>query len=108
MADYDYNELKHSTVAELRGIASQIDDEAVKGYTQLKKQQLIEAICKALNIETHEHHEVVGIDKPKIKKRIRELKVKRKEALENKDYKRLKDIRRRIRRHKRTIRKAMV
>lgn len=108
MADYDYNELKHTTVAELREIAKEIDDEAVKGYTQMNKQTLIEAICKALNIDMHVHHEVVGIDKAAIKKRIRELKVKRDEALENKDRKRLKNLRRRIRRHKRTIRKATV
>ena len=108
MADYDYNELKHTTVAELREIAKEIDDEAVQGYTQMNKQTLIEAICKALNIDMHVHHDVVGIDKAAIKKRIRELKVKRDAALQAKDSKKLKELRRRIRRHKRTIRKATV
>lgn len=108
MADYDYNELKHTTVAELREIASGIEHDAVRGYTQLNKEKLIEAICTALNIDMHVHHEVVGIDKSAIKKRIRELKVKRDEALEAHDHKKLKEIRRRIRRQKRKIRRAIV
>lgn len=108
MANYDYNQLKHSTVAELREIASEIDDEEVKGYTQLNKDHLIEVICKALNIEMHVHHDVVGIDKANIKQRIRELKVERQKALEAHDHKRLKEVRRSIRRQKRKIRRATV
>ena len=108
MAEYDYNQLKHSTVAELREIASELDEEAVKGYTQLNKEHLIELLCKVLNIDMHVHHEVVGIDKSAIKKRIKELKVERDAALEAKDHKKLKEIRRKIRRQNRKIRRAMV
>lgn len=108
MAEYDYNQLKHTTVAELREIAAEIDDEAVQGYTQMNKDHLIEAICKALNIDMHVHHEVVGIDKAAIKKRIRELKVERDAALEAHDHKKLKEIRRKIHRQKRKIRRATV
>ncbi|MEZ5425944.1 MAG: hypothetical protein R2747_06760 [Pyrinomonadaceae bacterium] len=108
MSEYDYNQLKHTTVAELREIASEIDHDAVQGYTQMNKDHLIKAICDALNIDMHVHHEVVGIDKGAIKKRIKELKVKRDEALEARDHQRLKDIRRRIKRQKRKIRRATV
>ena len=106
--DYTYDDIKHKTVAQLREIAKDIDHEAVQGYTQLHKDQLIEAICKALGIETHAHHEVVGVDKTAIKARIRQLKVERDEVLAAKDRKKLKPILRKIHRLKRQIHKATV
>lgn len=105
---YTYEELKHKTLADLREIASGIDHEAVQGYTQLNKEHLLPAICKALNIDTFEHHHVEGIDKSKIKSRIRELKQKRTEALANHDHARLKNCRRTIHRLNRALRKNMV
>ena len=105
---YEYKELKHMTAAQLKEIAKGIDHEAVKGYTQLNKDHLIDAICTALNIDKHEHHEVVGIDKTKIKKQIRELKKKRDEAIEKKDSAATKSIRKEIKNLKNKIRKAMV
>ena len=56
---YTHNELKHKTLAELRDIAKDIDHEALQGYTQLNKEHLVVAMCKALNIDIHEHHDVV-------------------------------------------------
>ena len=106
--EHTFEELKGKTVAELREIASGMEHEAVKGYTQLNKEHLLEALCKALNIEMHVHHEVVGIEKTPIKAKIKELKKKRDEALRANDYEQLKIIRRRIHRLKRTLRKAMV
>ena len=79
--DHTFEELKKKTVAELRDIAAGIGDEAVKGYTQLNKEHLLEAVCKTLKIDMHVHHEVVGIDKSEIKSQIRELKKKRAEAI---------------------------
>jgi DNA-binding IclR family transcriptional regulator len=108
MAEYNYNQLKHTTVAELRDIASEIEDDALKGYTQLNKEHLIEVLCKVLNIDMHVHHEVVGIDKPAIKQRMRELKVERQKATEAGDHKKLKEIRRKLHRQNRKIRKAIV
>lgn len=108
MAEYNYNQLKHTTVAELRDIASEIEDEALKGYTQLNKEHLIELLCKVLNIDMHVHHEVVGIDKGAIKKRMRELKIERQKALEEQDHKKLKEIRRKLHRQNRKIRRATV
>ena len=105
---YTHNELKHKTLAELRDIAKDIDHEAVQGYTQLNKDHLIVAICKALNIDIHEHHQVVGIDKSSIKSRIKALKTKRDAALTAHDRAALKKTRRSIHRLKRQIHKATV
>jgi hypothetical protein len=105
--DLTYEQLKHKTVAELRDIAKGIEHEAVQGYTQLNKEHLIVALAKAMGIH-HEHHDVVGVDKATIKARIRELKVKRAEALEAHDHEQLKTVRRTIHRLKRQIHKATV
>ena len=105
---YTHNELKHKTLAELRDIAKDIQHDAVQGYTQLNKDHLVVAICKALGIEMHEHHDVVGIDKAAIKSRIKALKTKRNEAITAHDRAALKKARRSIHRLKRQIHKATV
>ena len=105
---YTHHELKHKTLAELRDITKDIEHEAVQGYTQLNKEHLVVALCRALGIEMHEHHEVVGIDKGAIKSRIRELKQRRTSALAAHDHGQLKAVRRRIHRLKRQIHKATV
>jgi len=105
---YTHQELKHKTLAELRDIAKDIDHEAVQGHTQLNKEHLVVAICKALNIDIHEHHDVVGIDKAAIKSRIKALKSRRDAALAAHDQAGLKKTRRGIHRLKRQIHKATV
>ncbi|RMF58459.1 MAG: hypothetical protein D6748_08660 [Calditrichaeota bacterium] len=106
--EYTFKELKKKTVAELREIASGIEHEAVQGYTQMNKEHLLEAICKALNIDTHEHHVAQGIDKTSIKAKIKELKKERDSAIEAKDYPKLKAVRKEIKALKKQLRKAMV
>ncbi len=106
MAQYDYHELKHTKVSDLRDIASKLDP-PIQGYTQLNKDHLIEAICKQLNIDMHEHHEVQGINKEPIKKQLRELRKSRDEAEAAHDSKKLKQIRRRMHGLKRTLRRSM-
>src|SRR5262245_545379 len=102
---FTYHELKEKTIQELREIAKGVENqEAVKGYSQLNKDHLLPALCKALGIPVHEHHEVVGIDKPGIKKKMRELKVKRQAAVEAHDGALLKNIRRQIHHYNRQIR----
>jgi hypothetical protein len=59
--DYTFEQLKHKTVAELREIAKGNEHEALQGYTQLNKEHLLVALCKALGIK-QEHHDVVGVD----------------------------------------------
>ncbi len=105
---YTHTELKHKTLAELRDIAKDIEHEAVQGYTQLNKEHLIVALCKALNIEMHDHHQVVGIDKASIKTKIKDLKQRRVGAISAHDHAQLKAVRRRIHRLKRQIHKATV
>ncbi len=107
---YTYEELKTKPVAELREIAAGIQHEAVQGYTQMNKDHLLPAICKALGIDTHVHHQVVGIDKTAVKSKIRALKQKRDEILasKNRDHAQLKSVLRQIHDLKRQIRRATV
>lgn len=106
---HTYEELKRKTVAELREIAAGMEHEAVQGYTQLNKEHLLAAICKALNIDMHAHHKVaVGAEKSKIKTRIRELKKKREEAIAAKNYEQLDFVRDKIHHLKRELRKMSI
>ena len=101
---YTYHELKLKTVQELRDIAKDVQHDAVQGYSQMNKDHLLPALCKALGIETHEHHGVSGIDKPAIKQKMRELRRKRDAAAEAHDGDALKSVRRQIHRLNRQIR----
>ena len=105
---HTYPELKQKPLAELREIAAGIEHEAVKGYTQLNKDHLLVALCKALNIDMHVHHEVKGVDKAAVKTKIREWQKKRDEALAAKHRKQLKVALNHIHHFKHRLRKAMV
>ena len=74
----------------------------------MNKEHLLPALCTALGIEAHAHHEVVGIDKAGVKAKIRELKGVRDSALGSGDATAAKRARRRIHRLKRRIRRATV
>ena len=104
---FTIEELRHKNIAELREMAKGLEHEAVQGYTQLNKEHLVIALAKALGIQ-HTHHDVIGVDKAQIKKRIRELKVKREAALSAHNNAELKAVRRNIHRLKRQIHKATV
>ncbi|MGA2507783.1 MAG: hypothetical protein ABSF80_09940 [Chitinispirillaceae bacterium] len=105
---YSYQELKKKTVAQLREIAKGVENEAVKGYSQLNKEHLLVGLCKALGIDHRVHHVAHGIDKSKVKGQIKQLKKDRDEILAKpeKDYKKLHIIRHKIHRFKRILRKA--
>ncbi len=105
--EHTFEELRKKTVAQLREIAQGIEHDAVHGYSTMHKEELLPALCTALDIEAHVHHEAVGINKRKVKARLRDLKVERDAALEARDKKRLKTALRKIHRLKRSIRKAM-
>ena len=105
---YTYEELKKKTVADLREIAKGIESEDVKGATQMNKDQLLAHICKALNIDTHVHHEVKGLDKTSIKSKMKELKIEREKLMHSGDKVALAKVRKSIHDYKRTLRKAMV
>ncbi len=105
---YTHHELKGKNITELRDIAKDLTHEAVQGYTQLNKEHLIVALCKALDIPMHEHHDVVGIDKSAIKVRMRALKKDRDAAIEAGDHAKLKALRRQIHGLNRQIHKHTV
>jgi DNA-binding IclR family transcriptional regulator len=104
---YTYHDLKELTIADLREIAKGLSHDAVQGYSQMNKEHLLPAICKALGIDTIEHHAVVGIDKPAIKARMRELKAKKAEALERQDPDAVKSIRRELHHYTHQLRAHM-
>ena len=102
---YTYHDLKGKTVQELRDIAKTVEQhDAVQGFSQMNKDHLLPALCKALSIDTHEHHTVVGIDKPAIKAKMHDLKQKRASALQAGDHDLLRSVRRQIHRLNRQIR----
>jgi hypothetical protein len=105
---YTYPDLKEKTVADLRKIASGIEHEAVQGYTQLNKEHLLAAICKALAIDMHIHHHAVVANKTQIKAEIRLFKKTRDEAVAAKDKAKLKRVRSRIHFLKNKLRRTMV
>jgi len=108
MANHSFESLKKKTIAELRAIAKELEHEAVKGYTQLRKDELLLAVCTAVGIDPKEHHHVVGVDKKALKDQIRELKAQRDAALEAKDPVQLKRIRRKIHKRKHLLRAATI
>ena len=94
---YTYHELKGKTIQELRDIAKGVEQhDAVQGYSQMNKEHLLPALCKALGVPIHEHHDVVGIDKPAIKAKMRELRKQRAAALEAHDSEKLRSVRRQL------------
>ena len=103
-----FKELKNKTVDQLREIAQGIEHEAVQGYTQLNKDHLLDAICKALNIDMHERHQVVGIDKANVKVQIKALKKDRDKFLEEHNYAELIKVRKELKKLKNKLRKALV
>ena len=102
---YTYQELHGKTIEELREIAKGVaNQEAVQGYSQMNKQHLLPALCKALGIDALEHHAAVGVDKPAIKSKMRALKTERGKALQAHDHDTLKMIRRQMHTLNRQIR----
>ena len=107
---HTYEELKGKTIDDLREIAKGLEHEAVKGYTQMNKEHLLPALCKALGIEYHKHphHAAVGIEKGKLKARMHALKAEKQQAITAADRKKLKALRREYHHLNRRIRAASV
>lgn len=109
MAEYTWDELHKKPVTQLRKIAEELGDrDELHGYLTMHKHELLPVLCKIMGIETHAHHEVVGIDKTRLKMQIRDLKTRRDEAMAAGDTKTLLDARHKIKRLKRKLRRAMV
>jgi len=88
-----YEDLKKKTVAELREIAKGLTHEAVQGYTQMNKEHLLPAVCRALGVEIAHHHVESGFDKSAIRARMKRLRAERDKALEAHDSVKLKTVR---------------
>jgi hypothetical protein len=104
---YTYEDLKGKTIAELREIAKDVSHEAVQGFSQMNKEHLLPALCRALDIDMREHHVAVGIDKPALKAKIKMLKQERDAALAAHDHAKLKNVRRQVHRITRDIRRHL-
>jgi hypothetical protein len=106
---HTYEELKKKTIEDLRAIAKDLPEEAVKGYTQMNKEHLLPTLCKALGIDVHKHphHDAVGIEKGRLKARMHLLKAEKQKALEAGDAARLRAIRREYHHLNRRIRAAV-
>jgi hypothetical protein len=103
---HTYEELKKMTIAELREIAKDIQHEAVQGYTQLNKEHLLPALCKALGIDSHAHHAAAIAEKATVRARMREINDKKAEALESGDHELLHQLRRQYHRLNHSLRTA--
>ncbi len=100
----DAKTLKKMTVAQLREEAKKIP--GVTGVSGMKKDQLVELVAKHLGVDLHEHKVAPAeIGKTEIKRRIRELKERKKEALAAQDRKAARACNRQIHRYKHLLRK---
>ncbi len=104
---YTYDQLNIMTVAQLRDIAKGIEHEAVHGFSTMHKDKLLHALCIAMGIEGHKHHEARGLDKSQVKLQIRALKKKRDAALTAKQTDEYRSILREIHHLKNRLRRAL-
>ncbi len=98
----EFKDLEKMTVVKLREEAAKFED--LKNVSGMKKPQLIDVLCQKLEI-ARPHAEVEGVDKPTIKGRLKELQAKRKQALADRSHETLADLRMRIKRYKRMLKK---
>ena len=92
---HTYEELSKLTVADLRDIAKDLDHEAVQGATQMNKEHLLPALCKALGIDSHAHHAAAMAEKAAVKAKMRDINEEKAKALESGDH----ELLRRLRKH---------
>jgi hypothetical protein len=91
---HTYEDLKHKTIAELRELAKGTAHEAVQGYTQMNKERLLPALCKALGIDAHVHHAAMAADKAAVKAKMREIRAACDAALASGEHDRVHRLRR--------------
>jgi len=101
----EFKDLEKMTIVQLREEAAKFED--LKDVSSMKKPQLIDVLCQKLEIERPhaEVAEVGGFDKPSIKGRLKELQAKRKQALADRNHETFSDLRMRIKKYKRMLKK---
>jgi len=105
--EYTYEQLSKMSVADLRKIADGIEHEATKGHMTMHKEKLLPALCIALGIDAHKHHEAKGLNKSQVKVQIRALKKKRDAAMTAKQSEEYRKILREIHHLKNRLRTAL-
>ncbi len=109
--EIDVHHLDKLTVKELRDIALQFPHE--KAVSEMKKEELIVFIKEAMGVADETPTTVkkvktkIALSKPEVKARIREFKLRKVEALANKNQKKARILRRRISRLKKLSRRAV-
>lgn len=98
-------ELRKMTVVKLREEAMKYPD--VKGTSGMKKDQLVALLAEKLGIETEEHEAPAPATKLSVKKKIKELKQLKREAIEKNDRAMVSLCRQKIRTQKRHLRKIL-
>ena len=98
----DWHELEKLKVTDLREMAKEKLE--IKGVSGMAKAKLVETLAEAMGIEKP-HKVAEGTGKSQLKAQIKELKIKRNEALTGKDKQSLKATRRKIHRLRRQLRR---
>jgi len=98
----EYHELEKTKVTELREMAHA---QGISDATGKSKEELVDLLAEKLGI-AKPHLVIEGLDKKKVKKRIRAMKKERDAALAEKDHGRLKKVRRKIHHLRHRLRKA--
>ena len=101
-----YEQLAKKSVADLRAAAKELEHDALQGYSNMSKGELVKALCAAQDVAIPSHRQGPGLDRKAVKAKIKELKVTRQAAVDGKDSTQLARTRRRIQRLKRKLRAA--
>jgi hypothetical protein len=103
----ELRDLQRMTVVKLREEAGK--HEGLEGVSAMKKNQLITALAPILGIDLDAASKAVRVkfaaDKPALKREIRALKAQRDAALAEHDTTTVHQVRQRIKKHKRTLRR---
>src|SRR2546426_10659794 len=93
------------TAVQLRGQLAKYPD--VTGVSAMKKDKLVELLCKKVGIDMHAHAAAIGINKTAIKQQIRALKKERDAAMQAHDSAKLAEIRHRVHKQRHLLRRAV-
>lgn len=101
----NYHELEKTTVVRLREMLKEKDPD-LKGISGMKKDQLVDLLADKLGVEKP-HKVAVGIDKTSLKKKIREVKKVRDQAIAAKDREKMRQTREELHKLRRKLRRAV-